>query len=189
MTIKEAIGKIKLFLENEKETENVNLTDIKTKDGIILSYEGELVVGVEIFVVDESGRNPAPDGEYILEDNSKLKVVSGKIEEIMASEEPIEEPAEQPVEETKVEETKTSLSLEEVSDRLTKLETENLEMKKILTDLAESFSKKEFKEEVKMSMVENTEKLTPEKLTEKPLNNANRQLNNIFNNMYNKKLY
>lgn len=104
MSIKNVIDRIREFLQEEN---SVSLIDVKTQDGTILSYDGELTVGTEIFVLDETGRTPAPDGEYILEDGTKLSVMAGKIEEIEApemtpevpeGEMPAEMPAEVPVE-------------------------------------------------------------------------------------------
>lgn len=83
MSIKNVIDRIKLFLQEENAVE---LVDVKTQDGTILSYDGELTTGVEIFILDENGRTPAPDGEYILEDGTKLSVAGGKIEEVEAPE-------------------------------------------------------------------------------------------------------
>lgn len=97
MSIKNVIDKIRLFLESEK----VSLTDVKTTDGTILSFDADaLAVGVEIFVLDENGRTPAPDGEYVLEDGTKIKVTESKVEEIEAPEMPepeTETPEEMPV--------------------------------------------------------------------------------------------
>jgi len=179
--MKDIISKIKVFLtEDELLDEPTNLTDVKTADGVILSYEGDLAVGVEIFIVDEEGKVPA-EGEFVLEDGTKLIVAEGKVTEIVAPEEPIEAP----VEELPVEEMKTELSLEGLAEKITAIENDNLEIKTILTELAESFSKKEFEQEVKMSMEETK---VPEKvelkMERKPLNQKNNDLNNIFKNMY-----
>jgi len=189
MNIKEAVSKIKAFLTEETE-QPTNLIDIKTKDGIILSYEGELGVGIEIFVVDESGRNPAPDGEYILEDGTKLMVAGGKIEEMEAPEAPIEAPEEMPVvEEEMEEEAPTTLSVEELASKIAKLESDYAQMMEVVTQLAQSFSESNFKKEVKASMeTEVQPEIKLGKMIEKPLN-KNKELNNIFKNMYNKKLY
>lgn len=59
-----------------------------------LVYDGELAVGIEVFVEDENGElQPAPDGEYATE-NSVITVKEGKVAEIKENE-PEEAPAEE----------------------------------------------------------------------------------------------
>jgi hypothetical protein len=174
MNIKEIVEKIKLFLNEEAEETEVQLVDVKTQDGIILSFE-VLEVGAEIFVIDEAGRTPAPDGEYILEDNSKIVVVEGKIAEIVPAEEPVEEPeaeVEIPVEEVPVEATEVDLSAEVAA-----LKAEIVSIKETLAQIVESNSAKELKEEIKLSMVEQrVEQNYKLPITEQKLNNVNRFL-------------
>jgi hypothetical protein len=189
MSLKDVINKIKIMLTEEV----VQLTDVKTMDGIILSYDGELAVGTAINIVDETGANPAPDGEYILEDGTKLEVVGGLVEAIESMMEPIEVetpeenvPAEAPIEapvSAACAPDKKKLSVEDLSAEIDLLKAENLAIKEILTQLAESFSKEAFKEEVKMSLVNSVEKPI-----ERPIlkNQKYNELNNIFKNMYKK---
>jgi len=178
MNILEKIKKIKVFL-NEEEI-STELKDIKTADGTILSYDNELAVGAEIFVVDESGRNPAPDGEYILEDGSKIEVMKGKIEEIKSPEAPVEMPVE---EIAPVEGTETKLSIEDLATKIQMLEEENVKINEILTQLAQTLSDKTFEKEVKMSIMEPTINVIPEQSFR---NQKNNELNTIFKNMYKK---
>lgn len=71
---------VALGLNKVKFSENV------LSDGTILVYE-KLEVGVEIFVKDTEGNQlPATDGEYTLEDGTKISVKDGKIESIEAIE-------------------------------------------------------------------------------------------------------
>lgn len=118
----------------------VQLGEVNTDKGI-LTYDGDLAVGVE--VKNEDGSKPA-DGEYKLEDNKVIVVKDGFVDEIkevevdvieeMADEKPQEKPAdekpqEKPADEkpNEVEELKklidehTSL-LKELGDRLKTLE-------------------------------------------------------------------
>ena len=95
MSLQSLIKKIKLSISEEAD---VKLTDVKTVDGVILNFEGDLAVGIEIFIVDETGKNPAIDGEYVLEDGTKLEVAGGKVEAIEAPAEPIEAPEDMPAE-------------------------------------------------------------------------------------------
>lgn len=184
MNIKDIVEKIKLFLASEED--KVSLTDVKTTDGLILSFDGELATGIEIFVTDENGRTPAPDGEYILEDGTKIIVADGMIGEIVAPAEPVETPAEIPVEEMSEEPEKVEPSMAELVEKIAKLEKEYLEIREILTQLAESFSEKILEDEVKMNAIE--EEKVEFKITERPLNKTNSNLERIFYNMYNKKL-
>lgn len=104
----------------------VEMSVIKTDNGV-LTYEGEEIAeGVAVYVEDEEGnRTPAADGVYVLEDGREMTVEGGKVasivekkeeekpeepteeepapsEDVKAEEEPV--PAEEPAEETPVEE-------------------------------------------------------------------------------------
>lgn len=62
-------------------------SEVKTVDGLVI-YADSFEVGSEVFTVDAEGNEtPAADGDYTLEDGSVLKVVGGKIIEIVAVEE------------------------------------------------------------------------------------------------------
>lgn len=76
----------------------MNFKMIETDKGVLI-IDTELAVGAEVSVETESGEvTPAPDGEYII-DNQKITVVEGKIESIEPVETEIEEPVEKEVEE------------------------------------------------------------------------------------------
>ena len=63
-----------------------------TTDKGELTYNGELAVGTEVFVVDENGESiPAEDGDYKV-DGKTIKVVDGKVSEIV-EDAPVSEPA------------------------------------------------------------------------------------------------
>lgn len=88
----------------------LQLASLSTDKGV-LTYEGELAVGTEVFLEDENGElKPADDGEYATDENI-LVVEGGKVAEIRDREEindnpeqPEEEPAEEPAEEEQSEE-------------------------------------------------------------------------------------
>ena len=64
-----------------------------TTDKGELTYNGELAVGTEVFVVDENGESiPAEDGDYKV-DGKTIKVVDGKVSEIV-EDAPVAEPTE-----------------------------------------------------------------------------------------------
>lgn len=70
-----------------------------TTDKGELTYNGELAVGTEVFVVDENGESiPAEDGDYKV-DGKTIKVVDGKVSEIV-EDAPVSEPASEPVTES-----------------------------------------------------------------------------------------
>lgn len=184
MSIKEIIGKIKVFLQNE------NLGEVITKEGVVVSFEGdEIEVGTELFIFDEAGeRLPAPDGDHFLEDGTKIVVVEGKVSEIVAPEMPVEEAPEVEVETPEVpveatEEQKQEVSMEDLLNKIKKLEQDNLELQEALSLLADNLSKVNFKREVKMSMVEKDEKPIVNNVENVRVGNKN-PLNEVFKNMY-----
>ena len=66
--------------------------DAKLSDGTIVSWEGDLMQGTPIFVMDETGnRLPAPDGVLELEDGTILEVVGGAVAAIKPAAE-VQEP-------------------------------------------------------------------------------------------------
>lgn len=194
MNLNEIVKKIKTFLAEDIEVQP-EMIDFKTKDGIIISVPS-LEPGSEIYIVDETGKNPAPDAEYILEDGTIISVVEGKIATIEPAEEPIE--SEEPIIEVPVDaaeeiitDTATTTEapsepseLEELKLKIENLEAKYNEISIILSELATNLSEKELKEEIKteMSKVNSTIK------TDRPLNKSNNKLDNIFDNMYNRKL-
>lgn len=89
----------------KKEENKVVFSEVKTIDGIVLQYDGELAEGTPLFVLDEEGNQiPAPEGEYQVEYEDQLWVVSidvngvlVKLEAVNVEEEPMSE--EEPVNE------------------------------------------------------------------------------------------
>ena len=89
----------------KKEEVKVVFAEVKTIDGIVLQYDGELAEGTPLFVLDEEGNQiPAPEGEYQVEYQDQLWVVSidvngvlVKLEAVNVEEEPMSE--EEPVNE------------------------------------------------------------------------------------------
>jgi hypothetical protein len=63
----------------------VSLKEVKTKDAKVLNYEGETLT-VDTMVTDVTSGEPVPaEGEYELEDGSKLVCVAGKVTEMIPS--------------------------------------------------------------------------------------------------------
>ena len=83
----------------KKEENKVVFSEVKTIDGIVLQYDGELAEGAPLFVLDEEGNQiPAPEGEYQVEYEDQLWVVSidvngvlVKLEAVNVEEEPMSE--------------------------------------------------------------------------------------------------
>ena len=74
----------------------LSLSEIPTKEGIVLITDSDdMEVGLEVFVDGDAGLEPAPDGEYTLNE-SIVVVEGGKI--VSITEKPIEQPIETPVE-------------------------------------------------------------------------------------------
>lgn len=78
---------LKAVISNE-----VKFAEVKAGDLMISSPDEELVVGSEVYTIDQDGNNvPLADNEYTLDSGVKIKVVNGKIEAIVATEETEEE--------------------------------------------------------------------------------------------------
>lgn len=66
----------------------VKCAAVKTDKAILVHDAEELEVGIDVFVEDEEGnRTPAPDGEYVTEERTKIVVADGKVKEITEIEE------------------------------------------------------------------------------------------------------
>lgn len=77
---KDLVEKIKKQL---KSLFTQKFAEIKAGDMMISTPDEVLVVGSEVFMIDEQGLNvPLMDGEYILDSGEKVEVVSGKVTEI-----------------------------------------------------------------------------------------------------------
>lgn len=114
-----------------------------------LIHEGELAVGVEVFVEKEGEIQPADDGEYVSEDG-KIIVSEGKIAEIIVEEKEIpEEPKAQEVEQDEQEEIDKDAIIEEQNQKIAELEKLLGEKDDKIAELESELSKKE--EELKMS--------------------------------------
>jgi septal ring factor EnvC (AmiA/AmiB activator) len=124
--------------------------EIKTDEGAVLLIAGDVALGEEVFVTDESGNMvPAPDGTYTSE-GKIIVVAAGKITEVKDAETaPADE--EKPAEETapKTEETEEEKPAEEetpseetedveaLKARIAELETENEALKAKIKELEE----------------------------------------------------
>jgi hypothetical protein len=65
---------------------NINLMEVKTKDGLTLTWDGDAEIGKDIFIVLEDGtKEPLSDGEYELEDGTKIIAQGGKVAELITA--------------------------------------------------------------------------------------------------------
>ena len=108
----EELNQLKTIITRQ---EQVALTEAKTKDGKVLTYEGELAQGVAISLVTEAGSSPAPDGEYEMEDGTKVSVAAGVVSGIEKPEMQAPE-APMPPEMVQQMETKFSAQIKEVEN-------------------------------------------------------------------------
>lgn len=79
-----ALNEIKKILGMKLEEEIViEFKDAKTKDGIVLKTDTDFVVGANLIMVDDAGKDvPALDNEYELEDGTLITSIDGKISEV-----------------------------------------------------------------------------------------------------------
>ena len=91
------------FFKKEDEVK-VMFAEITTVDGVVMQYEGDLVEGSAVFVLDAEGNQiPAPEGQYQVElegikiVNVDVNGVVTAIEDVAVEEEPMSE--EEPVNE------------------------------------------------------------------------------------------
>jgi len=121
----------------KKEENKVVFAEVKTIDGIVLQYDGELAEGTPLFVLDEEGNQiPAPEGEYQVEYEDQLWVVSidvngvlVKLEAVNVEEEPMSE--EEPVNEMMSKQEFDAIIQQVITDtdsRITALETKFAEL-------------------------------------------------------------
>ena len=93
MNLKEGIEKLKGLIEKFNVepivTTEQSFTEAKLMDGVtIVQYDAEeLAQGIPVNVVTPEGILPMPDGEYVMEDGSKLVVMGGLVAEYEKAEE------------------------------------------------------------------------------------------------------
>ena len=128
----------------------LNLAQIKTNKGELIS-ETVIEVGSEVFIEDVNDMLvPAPDGEYVTQDEVTIVVADGKVVEIRekeAEKAPVEEQPEQPVEEPLAEEPVEGQPVEEApaedekDKRIAELEAQIEELNNIIVQKDEEIGK------------------------------------------------
>ncbi len=145
---------------HEADKNQIQLMEMKTKDGLTLSWDGDAQVGKDIFIIMEDGaKEPLADGEYELEDGSKIVAQGGKVAELIAAEPADgEDMAEEPAsEEPAIEPVAWQLDPEQV---MAKFE----EMRALVAELATRLDKLENVETV-AEEVDTEEEMADEKMS------------------------
>lgn len=122
------LGKLKLELAKLLAA----FSELKTDKGILSwPVEGELVIGYEVYVLDENGEYNAPeDGTYTTEDGKVITIAGGKVEAITEPETEVDPESEAPEVVEEVVETPVEAAEEPVADP----ETETDGVKETETD-------------------------------------------------------
>ena len=161
----------------------LQLSSLHTDEGIELIYDGDLIIGTEIFIENEGEYVLAADGGYKVGDRT-IVVKDGKVEDIIIAatvEEPTEtvEGPEQIVEETIVEETiveeptvdPKDAIIDELNARLAEKEQLISELESKIKELEEKLATKE--EELQMS----ADVSAKEKMKKLPINTSGLKFN------------
>jgi hypothetical protein len=94
--------------EEEKKEEEVKMAEAMLTDGTKVMYEGELAEGTIVLLEDGTA---APDGEHTFEDGTVISIEGGQV---VAVAKPM---------------TEQEMAIQKLSEMVTKLETENAELK------------------------------------------------------------
>jgi hypothetical protein len=109
--------------EEEKKEEEVKMAEATLTDGTKVMYEGELAEGTIVLLEDGSA---APDGEHTFEDGTVISIEGGQV---VAVAKPM---------------TEQEMAIQKLTEMVTKLETENAELKsnfeKSINKVEEKFS-------------------------------------------------
>ena len=135
----------------------MKFAEVETDKGL-LTYEGELVVGNEVFIEKDGELIPAEDGEYVAEDKT-IVVKDGKIAEIVEVNKEDEQPV--PIEGEDVENpTDNTIKEDEKDVKIAELEAVIAEKDKEIESLKAEI------EEMKTKLQMSTDKSPKEKMKE-----------------------
>lgn len=171
----EIMADLELQLKNKQQHMNqINLGSVMLNDGVTSIYfDGDAIaVGTALFT-DEAMTTPAPDGDWVLEDGTAIKITNGAVESMTPATDQ-NQPAEDLTEETLAEPvaTATALTAEEVSAMIdarfstlieeinalkSSLENSNNEITNFRSEVTEKFASTPAASSVK---VEETRKVT-----------------------------
>ena len=124
---------LKAVISNE-----VKFAEVKAGDLLISSPDEELIIGSEVYTIDQDGNNiPLTDGDYTLDSGVKINVVGGKVEAIVAAEAEVE--AEEDIADAEVEVDETEVPADE--DAPEEAPTAEADMKNIMKKMLERLEK------------------------------------------------
>lgn len=103
----------------------MKFAEIQTDKGILI-YDGELVVGTEVYIEKDGEVIPAEDGDYVYEDKT-IKVQSGVVSEIIEKETELE----------------TDEEIQAMKDQIDQLTKENEDLKVQITDKDSQIAEKD----------------------------------------------
>lgn len=115
----------------------MKFAEIQTDKGV-LTYEGELGIGTELFIERDGELVPVDNGEYLFEDK-KIRVEDGKVAEILEVEQELEEQVENPTNEGEETDNEAIVKLREEVNELFKRVNE---LEKMMGEKVEEMSKK-----------------------------------------------
>lgn len=122
----------------------VKMTDVKTKDGKVLSVEGDLVVGSPIKEATPEGAIDLADGDYVIVDDAgketSISVMGGLIAEIATPQEEAKDATEMPMEMAKIQ-TQMSEQKSAFEKELNETKVELSELKKQVVLLSNHLTK------------------------------------------------
>ena len=143
MDKKKLIENIKNQIKNLMLSE-VKFTEVKSGDLIISSSDEELLVGSEVFTIDQDGNNiPLGDGDYTLDSGETITVVNGVVEAIINDEAPEAVEAaddKEKEDEEKEDEMGNKDKMKKMEERLTKCEKMLEEMKNYTNKMSQELS-------------------------------------------------
>lgn len=128
-------------IKTETTTEE-EFVDVRTKDGKILRYEGDTPkIGLDIFVVTDTGQEPAPDGDHELENGMIITAQNGKITNVSKPEAANEEEDMAKVQELIGQLKALGVTVEAMKTENKELKKDNEDIKKEHTTLKEIMNK------------------------------------------------
>lgn len=131
------LAKVDAILNKINPSKVKNL-DATLDNGQPIVIEGEEVVqGAAIYVVTETGQEPAPDGAYVLADGTTIEVIGGKIESVMP---PTPDDSSDEVKALKAENEALKTQLAEMTAKATEAENKATELNTNLTNYAEQLT-------------------------------------------------
>ena len=150
----------------KKEENKVVFAEVKTIDGVVLQYDGELAEGTPLFVLDEQGNQiPAPEGDYQIEYEDQVWVVSIDVNGVLVKKEPVDVQEEPMSEEETVNEMMSKQEFDAIIQQI--ITDTDARMTALETKFAELLELKESKFKDERKKVELSKELTVKEILTK----------------------